>query len=185
MIWGGRRKAAAAPPPCISKGLNGNGSRLRLQHRSDRADRPRRRSGWREPQRRLSHHHRPLRRLRLAIGADISSHLQQFPNGIGEKYIGEGRLALEVSRSFRKWSDLPPLAGNELAQWTSEWMNGVGGGRGGRMGGPDRDCGPGAAGRSGAARGAPADVEDDPELREEAPQKPSRGSEPEPDGAGR
>ena len=52
----------------------------------------------------------------------IYEHLQQFPNGIGEKYIGEGRLALEVSRSFRKWAQLPLLAGNELAQWTSEWM---------------------------------------------------------------
>ena len=52
----------------------------------------------------------------------IYEHLHQFPHGIGEKYIGEGRLALEVSRSFRKWAQLPPLAGNELAQWTSEWM---------------------------------------------------------------
>ena len=38
--------------------------------------------------------------------------------------LARGRLALEVSRSFRKWAQLPPLAGNELAQWTSEWMNG-------------------------------------------------------------
>ena len=45
-----------------------------------------------------------------------------YPNGIGEKYIDEGRLALEVSRSFRKWAQLPPLAGSELAQWTVEWM---------------------------------------------------------------
>ena len=52
----------------------------------------------------------------------IYEHLQQFPRGIGEKYISEGRLALEVSRSFRKWAQLPLLAGNGLAQWTSEWM---------------------------------------------------------------
>jgi hypothetical protein len=51
----------------------------------------------------------------------IFEHLHQFRNGIGERYIAEDRLDLEISRSFRKWSDLPSLSPNELAKWTAEW----------------------------------------------------------------
>ena len=46
-------------------------------------------------------------------------HLYQFPGGIGERYIAEGRLSLEISRSYRKWSDLPPLSSEELKEWTA------------------------------------------------------------------
>ena len=53
-------------------------------------------------------------------------HLHQFPNGIGERYIAEGRLSLEISRSFRKWSSLPSLSPDELKQWTAEWMEAAG-----------------------------------------------------------
>jgi hypothetical protein len=50
-------------------------------------------------------------------------HLHQYPNGIGERYLAEGRLSLEISRSFRKWRGLPPLSSDELKDWTAEWMD--------------------------------------------------------------
>src|SRR5262249_18251033 len=46
----------------------------------------------------------------------IHEHLQQFPNGIADKYIGEGRLRREIDRSARKYAErvLPQLGG-----WTA------------------------------------------------------------------
>jgi hypothetical protein len=39
-------------------------------------------------------------------------HLHQFPDGIGNKYIAEGRLSVEVSRSFRRLEgDAPAIIG--------------------------------------------------------------------------
>jgi hypothetical protein len=51
----------------------------------------------------------------------IFEHLHQFRNGIGERYIAEDRLDLEISRSFRKWSGLSSLSPSELAKWTAGW----------------------------------------------------------------
>ena len=123
VIWGGRRKAAAAPPPSLSKGLNGNGTGC--CYSIDQIEQIVR-AGAPVGENRSDVFHTIVGHF-TGCGWSTEqtfSHLQQFPTGIGEKYIGEGRLALEVSRSFRKWSELPPLAGNELAQWTAEWMNG-------------------------------------------------------------
>ena len=121
VIWGERRKAAAAPLPCSGNGFtsNGNGCGYSIDQIEQIVC-----AGAPAGDNRSDVFHTlvghyagcswPIER--------IYQHLQQFPNGIGEKYISEGRLALEVSRSFRKWAQLPLLAGNELAQWTSEWM---------------------------------------------------------------
>ena len=121
VIWGERRKAAAAPLPCSGNGFtsNGNGCGYSIDQIEQIVC-----AGAPAGDNRSDVFHTlvghyagcswPIER--------IYQHLRQFPNGIGEKYISEGRLALEVSRSFRKWAQLPLLAGNELAQWTSEWM---------------------------------------------------------------
>ena len=118
-------------------------------------------------------HRRPLHRLRLGLPSRHSAICSSSRTESAAEYIGEGRLALEVSRSFRKWSDLPPLAGNELAQWTSEWMNGS----------EAAEAAEWAARTEQTIRSCtddpelheePADVEvGDPELHEEAPQKPA------------
>ncbi len=43
----------------------------------------------------------------------IDEHLRQFPNGIADKYIGEGRLRKEIERSVRKHAEraLPVIDG--------------------------------------------------------------------------
>jgi AAA domain len=169
VIWGERRKAAAAPLPCSGNGFtsNGNGCGYSIDQIEQFV-----RAGASNGANRSDLFHTiighytgctwPIER--------IYEHLHQFPNGIGEKYISEGRLALEVSRSFRKWAQLPPLASNELAQWTSEWMT--------------KATQPETAEELTTSSNDPelqddpelhdesADLEDDPELREQAPQKP-------------
>ena len=43
----------------------------------------------------------------------IDEHLQQFPDGIAGRYLGEGRLSREIARSASKYNDraLPLLDG--------------------------------------------------------------------------
>ena len=123
VVWGQRRRAAATPTASISKshvsGGNGCGYSIDQIEQFVRAGAP-------AGENRSDVFHTIVGHY-TGCGWPILQtfeHLVQFRGGIGEKYIGEGRLSLEVSRSFRKWAQLPPLAGNELAQWTSEWMNG-------------------------------------------------------------
>ena len=54
--------------------------------------------------------------------AQILEHLQQYPSGIGEKYIHEGRLQSETARCYRKWHSLPPLTGGDLIRYSNELM---------------------------------------------------------------
>ena len=175
VIWGGRRKAAAAPPPSLSKSLNGNGAGC--GYSIDEIERIVR-SGAPAGDNRSDLFHTLIGHY---TGCGWSAeqtfgHLQQFPNGIGAKYIGEGRLALEVSRSFRKWSDLPPLAGNELTQWTSEWMNGSEAAEAAEWAARTETVDPELQDDpdDSELHEEPADIKvGDPELHEEAPQKPS------------
>ena len=179
VIWGERRKAAAAPLPCSGKGFtsNGNGCGYSIDQIEQFV-----RAGASNGDNRSDLFHTiighyagctwPIER--------IYEHLHQFPNGIGEKYIGEGRLALEVSRSFRKWSQLPPLAGSELAQWTAEWMTqpetAEAAGWTAQPIDPELQDDP-------ELHEEPAELEDDPELHDEAPLKPSpEAPRPDPDG---
>ena len=55
-----------------------------------------------------------------AIGPSTrSTHIQQFPGGIGNKYIAEGRLKSEIERSARKYGERElPLSGG----WTAPEM---------------------------------------------------------------
>ena len=51
----------------------------------------------------------------------IVEHLQQFPDGIGGRYLAEGRLSREIARSASKYADraLPLLDGN--GGWVNGW----------------------------------------------------------------
>lgn len=178
VIWGSRRKAAAAPALSPSKGLNGNGAGC--GYSIDQIERFAR-AGASGGENRSDLFHTIVGHY-TGCGWSVEQtfeHLQQFPNGIGEKYISEGRLTLEVSRSFRKWADLPPLAGNELAQWTSEWMNGSETAEAAEYTAraeivdPELQDDP-------ELLDEPADTGGDPELLDEAPQKPSLEEPPAP-----
>ena len=152
VVWGGRRKAAAAPALAPGKKLNGNGAGC--GYSIDQVEQIIR-VGAPAGENRSDVFHTIVGHF-TGCGwttAQTFEHMQQFPSGIGEKYIAEGRLALEVSRSFRKWADLPPLAGKgRWSQWTAEWMNGSE-----------------AAEAAEAATWDPElqDNQDDPELRDE------------------
>ena len=49
----------------------------------------------------------------------IFAHLQQFPAGIGGRYLGEGRLSGEIARSANKYA-----AGALPQSGTNGWTNG-------------------------------------------------------------
>ena len=65
----------------------------------------------------IPHDRRPLRRLWLGRGADLA-HLQQFPQGIGGRYLREDRLRQEIARSAGKYAkpELPLSSGD--GGWT-------------------------------------------------------------------
>jgi hypothetical protein len=163
VIWGERRKAAAASVSCSGNGFAGNG--CGCGYSIDQIEQIVR-TGAPAGDNRSDVFHTlvghyagctwPVER--------IYEHLQQFPRGIGEKYIGEGRLALEVSRSFRKWAQMPPLVGNELSQWTSEWMT--------KTTQPEEN--------DQELKDDDPELHDEDDLRDEAPQKP-HVEEPQPE----
>jgi AAA domain len=73
----------------------------------------------------------------------IYQHLQQFPDGIGSKYIGEGRLRGEIERSARKFEERQlPLSGG--------WM--------------------GSEGPAAEVQSQPLELEDDAELEDDPAQ---------------
>jgi hypothetical protein len=51
----------------------------------------------------------------------IFAHMQQFPDGIGGRYLGEGRLSGEIARSAKKFgaTELPL---SDVNGWTSGWQ---------------------------------------------------------------
>src|SRR5262249_40065948 len=51
----------------------------------------------------------------------IYKHLQQFSDGIGSKYLAEGRLAAETARSARKYG-AAALPSFDNAGWTGNWQ---------------------------------------------------------------
>ena len=118
VIWGERRKAAAALPRSRSKGLDGNGAGCGYSidqiEQIVRAGAP----GRRESQRPISHDRRPLPRVRLVSAEQMFAHLQQFPSGIGGSYLGEGRLSGEIARSISKY-DAGMLASSGVNGWTN------------------------------------------------------------------
>ena len=92
--------------------------RVQLQRRRDRADRAYRRAGWRN--RSDTFHTIVGHYLGVGWGAEqIFAHLQQFPDGIGGRYLSEGRLSGEIARSANKYA-----AGALPLSDVNGWANG-------------------------------------------------------------
>jgi hypothetical protein len=125
VVWGERRKAAAAAAAeqaasASGNGFNGggNGSGYSIEQIERIV-----REGAPAGENRSDTFHAIVGHY-LGCGwsaEQILAHLQQFPNGIGERYLNEGRLSGEIARSICKFSaaKLPPLFGP--ADWTSTW----------------------------------------------------------------
>ena len=106
IVWGERRKAAAAPAPAAN-GFNGGGNGCgysvdQIEHIV--------RAGVPDGANRSNLFHTIVGHY---LGCDwdpeqILAHLQQYPDGIGARYIAEGRLANEVIRSARKYGVTAP-----------------------------------------------------------------------------
>jgi hypothetical protein len=50
----------------------------------------------------------------------IFTHLEQHPDGIGDRYISEGRLSSEIARSFGKWEERSKGV-FKTEDWTNGW----------------------------------------------------------------
>ena len=116
VAWGERRKAAAASAPEVGNGFAGNGSGYNIDEIEQIV-----RAGAPEGANRSDKFHAVVGHY---VGCDwdierIVEHLQQFPDGIGARYIAENRLAKEVERSAGKYgatkaADPPPEDDPEL-----------------------------------------------------------------------
>lgn len=114
VIWGERRKAAAAEAaaPAVGNGFNGNGSGYSVEQIEEIV-----RAGAPEGANRSNLFHTVVGHY-VGCGWDaeqILRHLQQFPAGIGGRYLSEGRLSGEIARSASKYA--APL-------FNSAWTNG-------------------------------------------------------------
>jgi hypothetical protein len=116
VIWGERRKAAAAAAtPAIINGSNGNGSGYGVDQIEQIV-----RVGAPEGANRSNTFHTVVGHY-LGCGwgiEQILAHLQQFPDGIGGRYLSENRLREEIARSVGKF------AKPELPQANKSWTNG-------------------------------------------------------------
>jgi hypothetical protein len=117
IVWGERRKAAAAEAKAATQtnghefnALGGRGHDIEYIDKMVREGAPN--GGNRSDNFHVVVGH--------YLGCDwgieqIYQHIQQFPDGIGSKYIGEGRLRGEIERSARKFEERQlPLSGG----WT-------------------------------------------------------------------
>ena len=116
VIWGERRKAAAAQaePASVRFNNGGNGYSVDQIEQIVRAGPP-------DGANRSDTFHMIVGHY-LGCGwsvEQICEHLQQFPDGIGSKYLAEGRLAREIARSAEKFgaASLPSFDANG-------WVNG-------------------------------------------------------------
>ena len=116
VIWGERRKAAAAAAaPVNGHTFNGNGSGYSVDQIEQIV-----RTGAPEGANRSDVFHTVVGHY-LGCGwtaEQILAHLQQFPQGIGERYLREDRLHREIARSASKYAaaELPLSAG-----WVDGW----------------------------------------------------------------
>ena len=120
VVWGERRKAAAAAEksaPIAGNGFNGgNGSGYSVDEIEQIV-----REGAPAGKNRSDTFHTIVGHY-LGCGWDaerIFAHLQQFPTGIGGRYLGEGRLSGEIARSANKYA-----AGALPLSDTNGWTNG-------------------------------------------------------------
>ena len=113
IVWGERRKAAAAEAAAAAQinghSFNGGGPGHDVEHIERMV-----REGALGGNRSDSFHAVVGHYLGCDWSVDqIHEHLQQFPNGIADKYIGEGRLRGEIERSAGKYAErvLPVIEG--------------------------------------------------------------------------
>ncbi|HYP63317.1 MAG TPA: AAA family ATPase, partial [Acidocella sp.] len=114
VIWGERRKAAAAEAaaPATCNDFNGNGSGYSVEQIEEIV-----RTGAPDSANRSNLFHTIVGHY-VGCGWDaerILQHLQQFPGGIGGRYLSEGRLSGEIARSASKYADAAPLFNNSWA----------------------------------------------------------------------
>jgi hypothetical protein len=117
VIWGERRKAAATNTPIVnSHRLNGNGgSKYSIDEIEQIV-----RDGAPTGVNRSDLFHTVIGHY-TGCGWSVDQilhHMQQFPRGIGERYIAEDRLYREIARSAGKYSKA------ELPSSDAEWSNG-------------------------------------------------------------
>jgi hypothetical protein len=120
LIWGERRKAAAAAAATVTAGnsLNGGGSSYSVDEIERIVC-----EGAPAGENRSDTFHTIVGHY-LGCGWDaeqICVHLQKFPNGIGGRYLSEGRLSGEIVRSVNKYD-----AGALPLSDTNGWANGFG-----------------------------------------------------------
>jgi hypothetical protein len=120
LIWGERRKAAVAAAATVTagSGFNGGGSSYGVDEIEQIA-----RTGAPAGANRSDTFHAVVGHY-LGCGWDaerIYAHLQQFPDGIGGRYLSEGRLSGEIVRSVNKYD-----AGALPLPDTNGWVNGFG-----------------------------------------------------------
>jgi AAA domain len=118
VIWGERRKAAAAQAESISVGFGGGSNGYSVEQIEEIV-----RAGAPEGANRSDTFHMVVGHY-LGCGWDaerILAHLEQNPHGIGERYLREGRLAGEIARSIKKYGRTAlPLFDN--GGWTGDWQ---------------------------------------------------------------
>jgi Protein of unknown function (DUF3987) len=118
VIWGERRKAAAAAPAPKTNGFNGssNGSGYSVDEIEQIV-----RAGAPDGANRSNSFHAIVGHY-LGCGWDVEqivAHLRQFPEGIGARYIGEDRLVKEVFRSAGKYGVAVPATAQKAAVVTA------------------------------------------------------------------
>jgi hypothetical protein len=114
-VWGERRKAAAAEAAAVTQqinghSLNGGGHDIEQLVRAGAPDSVNRSDTFHAV---VGHY------VGCGWSAErIYEHLQQYPDGIGGRYLGEGRLSREVARSASKYLDraLPLLDSWEASE---------------------------------------------------------------------
>jgi len=99
VIWGERRKAAAQAAEPASTDFNGGGNGYSVDQIEEIV-----RSGPSGANRSDTFHMVVGHYLGCGWNVEqILAHLEQHPDGIGERYLREGRLATEIARSARKY----------------------------------------------------------------------------------
>ena len=117
VIWGERRKAAAAQAEPASVSFNGGGNGYSVDQIEEIV-----RTGPPEGVNRSDTFHMIVGHY-LGCGWTVErilADLEQHPHGIGERYLRERRLATEIARSARKYGATAlPLSDN--GGWSSSW----------------------------------------------------------------
>jgi AAA domain len=119
IVWGERRKAAAADAavPINANGFNGSGSGYSVDQIEQMV-----REGTPVGKNRSDVFHTVVGHY-LGCGwrvEQILEHLQQFPDGIGSRYLREDRLRREIVRSAGKYAK-PELPLSDNSGWINGW----------------------------------------------------------------